>query len=213
MSQSTIEYYDENAEGYDSSHARMAPLVHQKYKAAIESTVIPDGNLLDVGIGTGLSSMRYSSSHTIFGVDGSPRMLAHCAKMGRALQENLTCADLNQGKLPFNDNSFAFTISNACLVYLRDSCKIIREMVRVTQSGGIIAFDLPIHEESTTETLSYLSGRQKQRVFVPSDDCLVESFTGTIIIKEQFIGPPEQFEDTNFGQAHFQKTLNILQKK
>ena len=213
MVNKAVQYYDANADDYDGCHAKMAPVIHKHYRQAIGDETIPNGRLLDVGIGTGLSSYRYSGTHTIYGVDAAPNMLTRCVKMARAAEKNLHCVDLDENDLPFNGNSFAFTISHGSLLYLNDACRIIKDMVRVTQPGGIIVFDVPFHEEQTTDTLSYFTRFVGQQVFIPPKSAVTRSFERTDIIAFNTASDPDEFEDADFGTAHYKTALVVLKKR
>lgn len=98
-------------------------------------------NMLDVGIGTGLSSLPFKElgNIKITGVDGADRMLKHCAE--KTIANRLLRCDFETAALPVPDKSFDLTISHATMYLLYDSNLLMNEMIRVTKPGGLVAFN------------------------------------------------------------------------
>jgi ubiquinone/menaquinone biosynthesis C-methylase UbiE len=96
----------------------------------------PDDRVLDVGCGTGivarLAAERVGPAGQVVGVDLNEGMLAVAGRIAPAVE-------WRQGDavhLPFPDSSFDVVLSQFALMFVPDRAGALREMVRVTRSGG-----------------------------------------------------------------------------
>ena len=106
----------------------MAPLIDpQRHKT-----------VLDIGAGTGLSSLPYHRlGLEITGLDGSAAMLRQFVDKNYA--KTLICHDLDDpAPLPIPTASFDIVICNAVRYLVCDAERLLQEMVRVTRPGGLI---------------------------------------------------------------------------
>lgn len=85
-----------------------------------------DGNILDVGCGTGIIHDLYPM-HNIIGIDVSEGMLAH---------HKGVCQIASADNLPFPDNFFDSVVCRSVLHHLPDCEKALREIRRVLRPGG-----------------------------------------------------------------------------
>lgn len=98
--------------------------------------------ILDVGIGSGESARPFAAAgHEITGIDGAAAMLGHCEQSGIAPRERLHLVNIANARFPLPDDSFDVTICNQTLYFLQDPTHALQEMVRVTRSGGLLAFN------------------------------------------------------------------------
>jgi ubiquinone/menaquinone biosynthesis C-methylase UbiE len=95
------------------------------------------GTVLEVGCGTGavLSSLPACSGQLRFGLDISLEPLLFAQKC--VVDGALVCAD--GGRLPFPDGSLDICFCHYLLLWLTDPLPALREMRRVTRTGGYIA--------------------------------------------------------------------------
>ena len=98
-------------------------------------------NILDVGCGSGLiikeMARKRGEGAKITGIDISPGMIESAMKTLAGTEGiELTVGDALA--LPFPDNTFDLTICNLLLLWVKEPEKAIREMARVTKSGGKI---------------------------------------------------------------------------
>jgi len=101
--------------------------------------VKPGDMLLDLGIGSGLSSIPFHKAGLrIFGLDGSREVLEICA--AKNFTEELKEHDLRQFPLPYADQSFEHIISVAVLNSFQDLTPHFEEVARILKKGGIFAF-------------------------------------------------------------------------
>jgi SAM-dependent methyltransferase len=101
--------------------------------------VKPGESLLDLGIGSGLSSLPfYKAGLQIFGLDGSSDILEVCRAKG--FTAGLKQHDLRRFPLPYPSGLFNHVISVAVLNSFDDLGPLFEEIARVQKPGGVFAF-------------------------------------------------------------------------
>lgn len=103
--------------------------------------LFPGCQLLEVGVGTGLSLPMFPSYVQITGIDLSQKMLDRAKK--RALAENLAHVRLlkmDATSLDFPDNSFDRVLAAYFISTVPDPVRVIQEMKRVCRPGGYLVF-------------------------------------------------------------------------
>ncbi len=93
--------------------------------------------LLDIGIGTGLTSApfkQHNQSILVTGVDVSQKMLTLCYHQKRA--DNLCRTDVANTALPFISNHFDLIILGGVLEYIADPAVLFSEIKRVLKPNG-----------------------------------------------------------------------------
>ena len=98
--------------------------------------------LLEVGIGTGLSLPRLPRNIEVTGVDLSEKMLECAAKRLREedLTQHVTLLKMDATHLEFEDNSFDRVLAAYFISTVPDPVKVIHEMKRVCRPGGYLVF-------------------------------------------------------------------------
>jgi len=129
---------------------RLAPLL-------VQFAGIRDGDsVLDVGSGTGALALAIAeampSAH-ITGVDPSAAYVAHART--RAPNDRLRFEVGNGQRLRFADGTFDRVLSLLVMNFVPDPAKALREMIRVTRPGGVVA----------AAVWDYGDGMQMLRVF------------------------------------------------
>lgn len=102
---------------------------------------VQDGqSVLDVGSGTGsVAAAVLSTSHTsrVIGIDASAEYIARARE--RLQSERLTFEQGDAQRLRFAHASFDTTLSLLVLNFIPDAPAALREMIRVTKPGGVVA--------------------------------------------------------------------------
>lgn len=99
-------------------------------------------SLLDVGCGDGYATRLYASTwglalEDVVGVEPQDKYRAP----GHPFR---VCAvDIERERLPFPDRSFDVVVCNQVLEHLKTVIAPLREMMRVTQTGGFVAVGIP----------------------------------------------------------------------
>lgn len=103
-----------------------------------EVNALPDGRVLEVGVGTGLSLPLYKAGHRIAGIDLSPDMLQRAKE--KVARENLrnveTIAEMDAANLAYKDASFDIAVAMFVMTVVPDAPRVLAEMVRVVKPGG-----------------------------------------------------------------------------
>ncbi|KAJ9607410.1 hypothetical protein H2200_008483 [Cladophialophora chaetospira] len=99
--------------------------------------------LLDVGAGSGTISVSFAKlipDGHVTGVDLSSNILPRARAV--AEKAGVKNIDFQQGsvfKLPFDDETFDITVCHQVLVHIGNPWDALREMLRVTKQGGVVA--------------------------------------------------------------------------
>jgi len=127
-------HYDEQVKEYHShGHDVLFGMCFEYVKAG--------DSILDLGIGTGLSSMNFARiGLDITGLDGSPEMLDECRKKDFA--KELKQYNIQNVPLPYPDNSFSHVICCGVFHFFGDLMPVIRDSYRLLRMGGIFAFTI-----------------------------------------------------------------------
>ncbi|QYO66941.1 class I SAM-dependent methyltransferase [Leptolyngbya sp. 7M] len=108
-------------------------------KDIVAKLAIPDAELriLDVGCGTGANLEMLSQFGSAEGVDVSDEALEFCRKKDLKVQKGLA------ETLPFEDGTFDITTALDVIEHLDDDVAGLKEMFRVTKTGGYSLFFVP----------------------------------------------------------------------
>nr|WP_319394687.1 class I SAM-dependent methyltransferase [uncultured Desulfobacter sp.] len=104
--------------------------------------VHPSERLLDVGIGTGLSSQLFHKAGLeVHGIDFSPKMLARCRS--KQMAETLKEHDLSQTPYPYEADTMDHAVCTGVTHLFKDLTPMFQELGRILKPGGIFAFVVP----------------------------------------------------------------------
>lgn len=94
--------------------------------------------VLEVGVGTGLSLPNYRSHLEIVGIDLSPEMLEKAReKVSEEGLDNVAgLHEMDAGELGFADQSFDTVVAMYTITVVPDPAKVMRELARVCRVGG-----------------------------------------------------------------------------
>lgn len=101
--------------------------------------------VLDVSTGTGaaalLAARRVGPSGSVVGVDASSSMLEQARRKAAAAHlDNVEFRETAAEHLPFPDSEFDVTLCASALFRMPDMAAALRELRRVTKTGGALAF-------------------------------------------------------------------------
>lgn len=132
----TKNVYDNLSSFYDKIFFVLKP-GHKTAGSYIKDHKIND--VLEVGIGTGLTLGHYAPDVKLVGIDMSPEMLKGAEKrLTQYPHMNVELKEMDALKLTFKDNSFSCTYAPSLMTVVPDSKKLLAEMIRVTKPGGKI---------------------------------------------------------------------------
>ncbi len=127
-----------DGDGYELQMGRWSRLLSPHFAAF--AGVTGGGRVLDVGCGTGnlaLCLAQNPSIRSVAGVDLSPIYIAHAKR--RSSDPRITFDVGDACALSFDDGSFDHSLSMLVLQFIPEAEKAVREMRRVTRSGGTVA--------------------------------------------------------------------------
>jgi ubiquinone/menaquinone biosynthesis C-methylase UbiE len=159
MKPSIIEVHDKSADVYDNMSVLIEYHGHEVLFGLDYEYLYPGSSVLDVGIGTGLSSyLFYKAGLKVYGIDGSKKMLDICKKKEFATE--LKLCDLVVDRWPYEDAKFENTVACGVFHFFEKLDRVFEEANRVTKIGGTFSFTVMVSEEgllSYTDTGSGLS--------------------------------------------------------
>jgi phosphatidylethanolamine/phosphatidyl-N-methylethanolamine N-methyltransferase len=148
---STKKIYDVHSMFYDATFGR---LVKRRIERAINHMNIRDNdNVLDLGIGTGVSLNYYPNRGRIIGIDLSSGMLREARK--KIAERGLTHATVFQAdalKLPFADSVFDHVFISHVISVVSDPYQLVQEAQRVAKPGARIV--MVNHFQSTNRFIA-----------------------------------------------------------
>lgn len=183
--------------------------------------VKPGDSLLDLGIGSGLSSLPfYKAGLHVYGLDGSSEILKVCASKGFAVE--LKQHDLHD-PLPYPSNFCNHVVSVAVLNFFRDLYPLFTEIARIIEGNGIFAFTVEAQKSGQEDsyTINRVGVSKTARVetavrlFRHSDDYITRLIgqSGFVMLKAlEFLAfkyPPAEGRDVLFKAYVARKTEKI----
>ena len=134
---STEKLYDLWAKFYDRT---FGALVHRRQSRAIEELKVKPGDrVLDLGVGTGLSLLKYPAGADVVGVDLSGGMLNRAAeKLAEADRTNVSLVQADAMHTPFADDSFDHVMISHVISVVSDPNRLLAEAKRIVKPDGRI---------------------------------------------------------------------------
>ena len=163
---------------------------------------ISDLTALDLGCGSGLISQIISerTSAEVMGVDISPAML-RIAEETQAVQKAL-CLDVAKHPLPFENASFDISFSSGLFEYIQSPLFPIKELCRVTKSGGLIGFTTQ-SSRSYTDRIRRFTGSCMKNLYRKKEQTIIEYYhSSKDILKILEEGNIEKIKHTPFIAYH-----------
>jgi len=103
--------------------------------------LFPGAQLLEVGVGTGLSFPLLPRNIQITAVDLSQKMLDRAKKRAQSLAlRNINLIKMDATNLNFPDHSFDRVLAAYFVSTVPDPVKVVLEMKRVCKPGGLLVF-------------------------------------------------------------------------
>lgn len=169
----------------------------QKDKLLQEINNLPEGKLLEIGIGNGSHLVTYKK-HKITGIDNSKKMLA-LAK--RKQNQNIELMEMDGENLKFPSNSFDYVVLSHVIAVSKNPEKLLEEAFRVLKPKGKM---LILNQFTPENSLAILD-----KLFNP----IAKLFHFKSYFKLNSLKTLEQFElqkEINFGSFSYFKLLIYL---
>ncbi|HLR59322.1 MAG TPA: methyltransferase domain-containing protein [Pseudogracilibacillus sp.] len=97
-----------------------------------------EGNILEVGVGTGSNFAYYPLNANVTGIDFSPKMLEQAAKKLAQSKADINLKEMDAQAMDFADNTFDYVVTSCVFCSVPDPIKGLKEIRRVVKPGGTI---------------------------------------------------------------------------
>lgn len=135
--QHVIKTYRRYAPIYDRMFGSVLEPGRRRLCAAVHA--FNPSNLLEVGVGTGLTLFRYPDATRITGVDVSEDMLSHAKKKAAGMpQKRIELRNMDAEAMDFPDQTFDCVTLPYVLSVTPDPDRLVAEVRRVCKPGGVI---------------------------------------------------------------------------
>jgi ubiquinone/menaquinone biosynthesis C-methylase UbiE len=155
-------YWDDHSRTYDKQMAFLDRKLFGDSRQWVCREAV--GDVLEVGIGTGLNLDSYPEGVSLTGVDLSPGMLDHARRRAAANGRTTTLRVGDAHRLEFADASFDTVVCTFALCAIPDERRAVAEMWRVLRPGGQLR--LADHVVSTSAPVRVLQ-RMLEVVSIP----------------------------------------------
>ena len=136
--------------------------------------------LLDLGIGTGLSSMYYNILGVdIFGIDNSSEMIEVCKK--KRFAKDLKIIDIEKDDFPYESEYFDFVISSGVFHFFKNLNTIFGKISNVIKNDGIFSFTVKDTDNSDSDIVK--SFYEEAGVYIYSHS---EEYINRLIVRHKF---------------------------
>jgi predicted TPR repeat methyltransferase len=155
--------HDESAREYDAQVERYQWHGPEVIFGLAFEFLSPGEQLLDMGIGTGLSALPFHKAGlSVVGIDDSGDMLEVCRSKNFARE--LTRYDIRQTPLPYADGAFDHVIACGVFHFFETLDPLVSEAARLLKSGGTFVFTVEKHRLGADDGRPVRPGEVSKRV-------------------------------------------------
>jgi len=198
--------HDDFAGEYDSLVKEYEAYASEVLFGLVFEFVKENDKLLDLGIGTGLSSKPFKRMGLeIYGIDNSEKMLKVCREKGIA--KDLKVFDLSNDELPYDDDEFDHIIANGVFHFFEDLEHFFKQSRRILKKSGTFSFtveDLKNSNEKISERIDEKSGIKVYRHRQDYIEELIEKYDFKLLKRLRFLA----FNDPSKKEKYPKRVVN-----
>jgi ubiquinone/menaquinone biosynthesis C-methylase UbiE len=127
--------YDRGAGSYDLRESLPERLAFRKWRGDLWA-LVPDGRVLEVGVGTGRNVKYYSGGHDVIAIDFSPKMLSRARDRAMDIGSSAELILMDVQELEFPSSAFDSAVATFVFCSVPDPVRGLREVRRVLKPGG-----------------------------------------------------------------------------
>ena len=128
--------YNRVARFYDLEQVFEEPLVFGRLRRALWTAAPATGQILEVGVGTGVNMRHYPPGAHMTAIDISDRMLAKARARAERTHVDVDLALMDAQHLQFPDDTFDAVIATCVFCSVPDPVAGLREVLRVLKPGA-----------------------------------------------------------------------------
>src|SRR5690625_5194779 len=113
---------------------RMNPMTRSSWRRDLLKDL--QGEILEVGVGTGINLRFYPEHVHVTGIDFSPKMLARARRKLKDAQATVTLKEMNIERMDFADNTFDAVVSTCVFCSVPNPIQVLKEIRRVVKKEG-----------------------------------------------------------------------------
>jgi ubiquinone/menaquinone biosynthesis C-methylase UbiE len=133
----TRDRYNRIAPVYDVMEWASERAAFQNWRQSLWA-LVPSGQILEVGVGTGKNFKYQRSRDNVIGIDISDRMLVKAWQKAKSADLGVQLHQVDVQRLGFTDNSFDAAVATFVFCSVPDAVRGLRELGRVVKPGGKI---------------------------------------------------------------------------
>lgn len=142
----SVSPHDKYAQDYDRQIENYDCWLSEVFFGLCYEDIKGGETILDVGIGTGLSSRLFHlAGLRIYGIDGSKEMLAICRR--KAIASDLVHQDILDLPWPYQNSSIQHVISCGVFHFIGELNSIFSEIYRIQVTDGLFMFSVMNRKE------------------------------------------------------------------
>ena len=187
--------YDRMAPVYDMLDGLYEWGWKRRLRAELFCHAPAEGQLLDVGVGTGCNMPFYPSGAEVVGIDASRGMLEKARQRARSLGRRIELRAMNLLQLDYPDASFDTVVATFVLLCLPDELQLpaLHELRRVMRPGGrILLLDYHRSTRRHVQFWTKAMSRWLQWAFAarfdPPTECYVTLAGLQVVRRQTFMG-------------------------
>jgi phosphatidylethanolamine/phosphatidyl-N-methylethanolamine N-methyltransferase len=152
-----VDVYQRLAPFYDATFGRFIATRYHRHLAEVVTASGGAGQVLEIGVGTGLSLQHYAAETNVVGIDLCPNMLRKARRrVDRGVTARVRLLLADGERLPFADESYGIVVLFFVMSVTPSPAAILEEVVRVLRPNGQV---LMVNHFSGVKGLGWIERR------------------------------------------------------